>query len=244
MVPFVDIELLRSVARQLDGLATVVWAPPDAAKQILAADETGVSGKTPQEKENLPGVAIFRTSTERDRARDGLSEPAVGWPTTHKAQDGRDRAVLVTQRRRNVLARYTFTILCREYPQQVKIERIINFLDVYRPVIVTYNTAGKEEEHVFPVHLQPPSYSQELDDQTGKIKLYRIDWAVSVPTYWVLSEEWNTVRQVIATWYASLTSGEPITDTSRPDFAEFNERLQQERLTIDEAGDVRITKSA
>ena len=197
MVPYVDIELTMRLAKALKGVAEVVFAAPDVARQ-------GLIKKAESKKENLPGVTVFRTASEPDESQTTMFVKDTGYAKEYTE----DYTKLITQRHKPVKARYSISCFVRKLTELVDIERILQFFDVYAPIVIMYD--GQEQS--FFVEVESPIYIPWSYPDSGKVYGYRMDLEIVVSTAWVLEKRENVVNTIESTIYSTLAEGNFITD--------------------------------
>ena len=229
MVPYVDVMLTANLTKALKGIADVVFASPDVARQ-------GLIKRVYEEKENLPGVTVFRTASEPDDSQTNMYVKSRGYDTSYND----DHSKLITTRHKPVKSRYSLSCFARKLTELHNIERVLQFFDVYAPIILMYE--GQKES--FFLEIETPIYIPWSYPDNGSIYGYRMDLEMTVATAWVLSEEWNTVKKIITEIHSIALNGEIITDKTLTDIDAATEKLSTVVLIageVDESGEYSVS---
>jgi len=187
MIPFADIGMMAWLNYRLQNIKCLtIWAPPETAKQKLAAHQQNVELKNDR---GLPGAALFRTST--DKFMHSPPQATIGMPGGNTADGDYYRTQIV-----RVAATYSFVAWSRNLNEINNIERELWFLGetaMAHPVtgVVTckdFEGNSVERDFKFPVTLDSGiTYQRENDPKTGETVWYGLECNFKLTAPWVNS---------------------------------------------------------
>lgn len=197
MIPLVDVAMTLATKKLLQATIkdlTVVFSPEELARRAIAAAGA-------EEDSNLPGVSVWRLSTEKDQAMSNKVMADRGIPMQYKSDAaGLENALLGHQRRRYVIASYEINCYTKKLSDLNDIERLLTFIDVYNPL--TIDIAGVELS--FHLEEEAPSYAQTPNDRSEKILEFFMSKIVRVSTFWALDADYRVIHEMFIDYYDSF----------------------------------------